>query len=278
MHRLHDVKGSDRIMSVRLQQFCDIDECPHAKTGNPAWQESVLMHWYDGKAGIGGLQRIGHEPNRDGGKAVLWSNVFTTEGVRYRRCLSDLPLRPEDQLANGFGALDHKFIFNGNPRWIVRDEGIEVDLNVRNIFPILDVIHDDMGSLSRSFAANHFEAAGEVKGEARIGGKRIAIDGLCYRDHSWGVRDWSAALLTHRWFTGTFGPALSFGLTTWHDADGIMSSFGFVVREGVVTYTQDIDVVVYMEADGITHRGGQITLTLRSEEHTSALQSLMHIS
>src|SRR3546814_19214687 len=41
-----------------------------------------------------------------------------------------------------------------------------------------------------------------------------------------------------------------------------MSSFGFVVREGVVTYTQDIDVVVYMEADGITHRGGQITLTL----------------
>src|SRR3546814_13086182 len=119
-----------------------------------------------------------------------------------------------------------------------------------------------MGSLSRSFAANHFEAAGEVKGEARIGGKRIAIDGLCYRDHSWGVRDWSAALLTHRWFTGTFGPALSFGLTTWHDADGIMSSFGFVVREGVVTYTQDIDVVVYMEADGITHRGGPITLTL----------------
>src|SRR3546814_10349617 len=110
-----------------------------------------------------------------------------------------------------------------------------------------------MGSLSRSFAANHFEAAGEVKGEARIGGKRIAIDGLCYRDHSWGVRDWSAALLTHRWFTGTFGPALSFGLTTWHDADGIMSSFGFVVREGVVTYTQ------------------------RSEEHTSELQSLMRI-
>src|SRR3546814_15971558 len=90
------------------------------------------MHWYDGKAGIGGLQRIGHEPNRDGGKAVLWSNVFTTEGVRYRRCLSDLPLRPEDRLANGFGALDHKFIFNGNPRWIVRDEGIEVDLNVRS--------------------------------------------------------------------------------------------------------------------------------------------------
>src|SRR3546814_13773429 len=82
-----------------------------------------------------------------------------------------------------------------------------------------------MGSLSRSFAANHFEAAGEVKGEARIGGKRIPIDGLCYRDHRWGVRDWSAALLTHRWFTGTFGPALSFGLTTWHAADGVMSSF-----------------------------------------------------
>src|SRR3546814_6398184 len=87
-----------------------------------------------------------------------------------------------------------------------------------------------MGSLSRSFAANHFEAAGEVKGEARIGGKRIAIDGLCYRDHSWGVRDWSAALLTHRWFTGTFGPALSFGLTTWHRSEEHTSELQSLMR------------------------------------------------
>src|SRR3546814_17380364 len=99
-----------------------------------------------------------------------------------------------------------------------------------------------MGSLSRSFAANHFEAAGEVKGEARIGGKRIAIDGLCYRDPSWGVRAWSAALLTHRRFTGTFGPALSFGLTNWHDAAGIMSSFRSLVAQRVVPSPPALDV------------------------------------
>src|SRR3546814_18232973 len=100
-----------------------------------------------------------------------------------------------------------------------------------------------MGSLSRSFAANHFEAAGEVKGESRIGGKRIAIDGLCSRDHSWGVRAWSAALLTHRWFTGTVGPALSFVLTPWHSAAGTRSSFGLVVRAGGSPYTNDIIVI-----------------------------------
>lgn len=246
-----------------LKKFSDHDEMPHEAGAHPAWQESVLIHWYDRNAGIGGLQRIGHEPHRNGGQSVLWSNVFTTSGVRFRRCHEGVPFEPGDHFAEGFGSgPTHRFWFDGLPRWSVEDEGISVDLEVHNLFPIIDVIHEDMGTLSESFAANHFEAAGRILGSATIAGRRIEIDGYCYRDHSWGVRDWSNALLTHRWITGTFGPALSFGLTTWHGADGKLSKFGFVVRDGEITYTEDVDVVMFMEADGITHRGGEATLQL----------------
>ncbi len=36
------------------------DEGRHAR-GEPGWQESVLVHWWDDRAGIGGFHRIGHE-------------------------------------------------------------------------------------------------------------------------------------------------------------------------------------------------------------------------
>jgi hypothetical protein len=251
------------IGAAKLKQFGDSDEMPHSPSDHPSWQESVLIHWFDRNAGIGGLQRIGHEPHRNGGQAVLWSNVFTTDGVRYRRCHEGVPFVAGDQFPDGFGAgPTHRFWFDGNPRWSVREEDIAVELEVHNLFPVLDVIHGDMGTLSESFAANHFEAAGRILGHAEIAGRRIEIDGFCYRDHSWGVRDWSTALLTHRWITGTFGSQLSFGLTTWHGADGKLSKFGFIVREDEVIYTEDVDVVMFMEADGITHRGGEATFRL----------------
>jgi hypothetical protein len=220
------------------------------------------MSWYDAKAGIGGLQRIGHEPNKDKGHSVLWSNIFLTDGTRYRRFDRHLPLTKEDVFSNGFGAAGtHRFFVDGVPKWQINDGDLKLELEVHNYFQPIDPFKGDMGTLTQNFAPDHFETAGRVVGEAVIAGRRIAIDGMCFRDHSWGVRQWTGAmLLNHRWFVGTFGPQLSFGITTWHDADGGLSKFGFVVRGDEIAYTDDIDVLVFMEPDGISHRGGEVTL------------------
>jgi hypothetical protein len=250
--------------NFQLKQYSDHDERPHARGTDTNWQESVLMCWYDAKAGIGGLQRIGHEPNKDQGYAVLWSNVFLADGTRYRRFDRHLPLGRDDILNNGFGAAGtHRFVFAGRPTWSINDGDLSINLEVHNYFQPIDPFKGDMGTLTQNFAPDHFESAGRVVGEAVIAGRKIAVDGMCYRDHSWGVRQWSGAmLLNHRWFVGTFGPQLSFGITTWHDATGGLSKFGFVVRGDEVAYTDDVDVVVFMEADGITHRGGEVVLKL----------------
>jgi hypothetical protein len=44
----------------------------------------------------------------------------------------------------------------------------------------------------------------------------------------------------------------------WHAVDGSLLQVGYLVRDGKVSYA-DVDVVVHMEADGLTHRGGEIT-------------------
>jgi hypothetical protein len=83
--------------------FTERDEGPHPCSDHPQWQESVLLHWYDRRQGIGGWHRVGHEPNNQGGRAALWSYIFDRAGWQYRRC-RDLPLTGDDRMANGFGA------------------------------------------------------------------------------------------------------------------------------------------------------------------------------
>ena len=108
--------------NFELKQYSDADEGPHERGTDQHWQESVLMSWYDCKAGIGGLQRIGHEPNKDAGHAVLWSNIFLTDGTRYRRFDRNLPLTAEDISRDSFGAAGtHRFIYDGLPKWRIDD-------------------------------------------------------------------------------------------------------------------------------------------------------------
>ena len=82
-------------------QFEDHDEAPHDPGPDPAWQESVFLHWFDPKVGIGGIHRIGHEPAA--GITALWCGVVADDGTRFRRSVT-IPYRVEDRLPDGFAA------------------------------------------------------------------------------------------------------------------------------------------------------------------------------
>jgi hypothetical protein len=60
-------------------------------SSDPDWQESVFVHWYDVGQKVGGVHRIGHEPNRAGGRSALECAVFTADGTRFRRIEWELP-------------------------------------------------------------------------------------------------------------------------------------------------------------------------------------------
>jgi hypothetical protein len=203
---------------------------------------------------VGGVHRIGHEVSA--GVTALWCGVVSRDGVRYRRSQA-ISYRPEDRLPDGFAAgPTQRITFDPQPRLSVKEDGCELDLVVTDFYPRTDFFPKD-AAVSTEFAAHHFETSGRVRGTAVLGGATYEIDGFGHRDHSWGPRRWDT-LLSHRWVSGTFGPQLSFGSVVWHDVGGTLLQIGYLVRDGEVTYA-DVDVIVHMEADALTHRGGEVT-------------------
>ena len=231
------------------------------------WQDSAFLVFNAREAGIGGVFRIGHEPNHAGGIAALWFGLVTRDGTRFRRNTTN-PLREADLLADGFGALDgrYRITHDGETlRYRVEDNGCRADLTVRDFYPRTDFFPKSAGTLVDEFASSHFECSGAVTGTIELDGRRFEVEGLCHRDRSWGLRRWDT-LLNHRWVPGTTGPELSFGSIAWHAVDGSIRQFGYVVRDGEVRYADEVDIVVHMEVDGTSYRGAVATWTFAGAE------------
>ncbi|BCO49797.1 hypothetical protein MINTM019_02280 [Mycobacterium paraintracellulare] len=240
------------------KQYSYDDEGSHEPVSDdPDWQESVFVHWYDRAAGIGGVSRIGHEPNRpDGGRSALHCFVATTEGIRFRRNDFQLPFEPAAS-PRGFRSGGSEWhVDAGAPRLVINEPGVHVDLRMDNFYPLTDFF-PPKGSMTEDFAKDHYETSGRIRGSARIDGRSFDVDGMYHRDHSWGLRK-TMTLKSHRWISGTFGPDLSFGSIIWHAADESMVRVGYLVRDGEVNYAADVDAVTFLEPDGLTHRGGEV--------------------
>jgi hypothetical protein len=239
-------------------QHDERSELRQTPSGEEWWQDSAFIVWNASEAGIGGVVRIGHEPDHDGGVVALWFGLVTRDGLRYRRNTST-PLRDGDRLDDGFGAHDgaYRIVWeDGALHHRVDDEDCVVDLRVKDFYPRTDFFPATAGTLVDDFASSHFETSGRITGTVELGGTRYEVDGLCHRDRSWGTRRWDT-LLNHRWIPGTVGRELSFGSICWHGVDGSLRKFGYVVRDGVVTHADEIDVVVGLEPDGISARSGR---------------------
>jgi hypothetical protein len=227
-------------------------------TGEEWWQESAFLTWHDRDSGIGGIFRIGHEPNHAGGIAALWFGVLTHEGTRFRRNTTNR-LATGDLDGDGLGALGGRYQIYWDAdrmRYRADDDGCRAELEVVDFHPRVDFFPSGAGTLTDEFASSHFEASGAVTGTIELDGRTYEIDGLCHRDRSWGLRRWDT-LLNHRWVPGTIGPELSFGSISWHAIDGSLRRFGYVMRDGEVIHAEDVDLVVEIEADGTTTRGGR---------------------
>jgi len=82
------------------------------------------------------------------------------------------------------------------------------------------------------FALNRYEQTGWIKGELVFDGRRIALDRIGHRDHSWGTRDWSAP--QHwKWFVA-YTPDGSRMINGWiWISRGEWGFAGYVVKDGV---------------------------------------------
>jgi hypothetical protein len=243
------------------------DEFPHKAADDPHWQESVVLLYYDEQAGIGGFHRIGHEAHGyDGsGKQVSWAGIANGDGVRFARTLKHA-VQIGDLSDRTFKCTDaYVADFSDGIRWRADDNVFKMDLVAEDYSPRVSPFPHAGETVSDEYAAQHWESGASVKGVVELDGKKYEIDGLGYRDHSWGRRNWTS-LASHRWVAGTVGPELTFGAASWQAMDGTLASFAYVARDGVAEHAMSVDILAFMEADATTNRGGVVKMTLHNGE------------
>jgi hypothetical protein len=227
------------------------------------WQESVVLVFLDQETGLTGYFRIGTQPNIPA--CQEWIYLQTPDGTRFRRLRFGLPITAKTRPDNGFGAGGLEWTYQED---VIRLKGqyadVHVDLTYRDFYPSTPCwkwIGDDTVDIG---ATAHYESSGAIQGTVEIGGRthRVA-HGLGHRDHSWGTRDGSN-LRACRWCVGTTGPELSHSIFTFFDAKGRVAKGGWVVRHGKVEHAKEIDSVVFNNMDGLTARGGRVSVVLES--------------
>jgi hypothetical protein len=233
---------------------------------DPAWQDSVVLCWWDLERGIGGYHRIGHRPYAaDGPRADLSSAIFTGDRVLKRN--ETVPLTDQDRLDSGgwgWGAGACTFEFGDAATWTFAHPEVSGQLRIADFHQPVDV-YPKSGQLSERITSGHLEAGGRITGGLSFDGIDYAIDGLAFRDHGWGKRHWDE-ILAHRWVVGTFDPDAVTLAVSVLGSSGQLANFGCVIRGGDVQLARQVDITARILEDGLTHDGGRATIVLDGGE------------
>jgi hypothetical protein len=141
----------------------------------------------------------------------------------------------------------------------------EAQLQFTDFFPRYDYIKMVSGDAMPEGTAHHIEVAGRMTGKVRIGERELTIDALGYRDRSWGPRDWGFLRGT-RWWPCVFGPDLSVHSLVALTNNGKLMKVGYVFRDGVPTPIKDVEILVSLEQDALSPRGGIARIILATGE------------
>ena len=230
------------------------DEGPHPAGAEEDWQESVYLAWRDPARGIGGNHRIGNEANR--GTANLWCGVYADTGVRFRHNGEGLPLR-QVEAGHGLQAGPLAMYHDGERLRLVLDgEGCQLNLVVAEGPDAVVWLPKDRNPLRGDVYSDHYNSHCRVSGEAELGGQTFAVEANAWRDHSWGVRQWGN-ILCSRTFGGCFAPQQTFKFLSFLGPSGQLVRRGYVAIDGRTVPWRDFELVVEMEEDGVSARGGR---------------------
>ena len=240
------------------------DEGLHPAGSEPHWQESVAFGWLDADAGIGGFHRIGNEENLR--TANMWSGVFAENGDQFRWNLEDAPLKKPH--AHGLNCSNQSLFHDGlDLRFQLQEAGCSVDLVIEDIG--LDPNTFSAGNvLDSKIYTNHFNSNCSVRGTVVLSGQSYTVDGLGWRDHSWGPRVW-ASFPVNRVLLANFGEDLAITALMQVWADGSITKKGHIARHGHKENFVDFESLAMIEDDGISARGAEFNAVLESGERLS---------
>ena len=242
---------------------------PHEPSQDEWWQESVVMTWADPSAEMGGIIRLGHQPNR--GFAKCCFGIVSQNGPGYTRSAQDLPIGPKDRAKDTFSVDEFcsATIDGQRSRWFADDAQCMLDIEVVDVHETYDFFSlIPRNEVTKTIIPNHIQGAGSFNGRVRLGQMERNISGFTYRDHSWGTRllhNPKADFYSAWWLGGALGPDFAFGFGDGRSQSGHSMPFGYIVKNGEAhTVVVDDAWVGVSFGDAMSNRCARVTVS--SEE------------
>ncbi len=204
------------------------------------WNESFYFNFYDRANDVCGFMRIGLKPNLsikemfcffmmpDGSVVGLRETVpFDGPGLAAKGLKFEM-LEPERLW---------RLCFTGGMERTTdrkaKKSHVELDLRfeaLNDVFDYRSCVSGRSEEVSSKVASEHLEQVGRLRGRLSTGLDDFEIDALGERDHSWGVREWTAPK-GWTWLTCQFSESHAINLTKLV-VEGDVVDAGFIFLDG----------------------------------------------
>ena len=245
-----------------ITRYAMADEGLHEPGPEENWQEScALIDARDLAQGISIFMRFGHEPVMDGGNMTLWAFLKTPE-LDFKHT-EQFPKREGDVAGNCMSAGGvASYDYDGEHIRFAYDNGeVSWALKLTPLHQPIPLSLDDGADYRKNIGSSHHENMDLCEGTITIRGEQRPFRALSYRDHSWGPRNWKA-MRVHRWTCGQIGEDFSFAFGNILSESPAISRRGYIREGAIVHYTNDVEILPLMEADGLTYRSAVINVGL----------------
>lgn len=204
------------------------------------WNESFYFNFYDRSSDICGFMRIGLKPNKKE-KSVFCFLLMPDGGITGFK--GEQPYSGPELSVNGLmfkkvipeqrWKLEFKGIMmnlaSSPPRPVSAEFSLEFEA-MNKMFDYRSCVDAKKEELSKSVVSEHLEQFGSVKGTLSVGDTSYNISGLGERDHSWGIREWTAPKMWI-WLTCQFSENEALNVTKLAVEQGEVDA-GFVHLNG----------------------------------------------
>lgn len=184
--------------------------------GAPSWRDNAWLCFWDLEQGVFGEFHVSTSPNGGGCRArcSLHLDGRTVELVEEPR--------PGTFVSDSID-------FSGIDRLEARSERVKIQIQVTPRFGLADFSHrNTLIGLVPGEPLHHYMRAATVTGTAELDGRTVAIDGVGFRDRTWGYRDESAAWAEYVGINAVF-PEFSLVSVMFRGTDGSLSREGYVL-------------------------------------------------
>jgi len=215
------------------------------------WRESFYFNWHDLASDLVGESTVGLWPNRKTAERMMLLRLSDD----FLICIEQEPLSAFDLKSMGESPLAYHCL-SPLERWQIKwggeflvlpsreTETLSFVLAVRAGKQTARRVHADIdiefqglmppylyppGELDFLGPFKHLEQVMRVVGTLRVGERKMSVDGIGVRDHSWGIRDW---LLADEWYWFTVLFEDFFAVISYGREGDRWSGGGFVHVDG----------------------------------------------